>query len=266
VRRLHLVELEDLPAFPAGLRDLVTEALAFFERLGGVPDPIAPLVRRLLAASDTRQVVDLCAGAGGPMAALAPGLAAEGVGVVFTDLFPNQPALTALARAHPGVRVLDTPVDARAVPASLRGVRTVCTAFHHFAPADAETILRTAVEARQPIGLFEVAERRAFTMALAPLVALAQLATAPWQRPWRWRRLALTYLVPLVPFVLAFDGTVSCLRAYRVDELLALAHRAGGGPDWRWEAGRIRVASGLGHVVYLLGHPTRAGGDGGSGA
>jgi len=262
MRRLHLVELEDLPAFPAALRDLVTESLAFFERLGGVPDQVAPLVRRLLAASEARQVVDLCAGAGGPMAALAPDLAAEGVAVVFTDLYPNQPALTALARTHQGVTVFGAPVDARAVPASLRGVRTVCTAFHHFAPADAEAILRTAVEARQPIGLFEVAERRAFTIALAPLVALAQLATAPWQRPWRWRRLALTYLVPLVPFVLAFDGTVSCLRAYRVDELLALANRVGGGPDWRWEAGRIPVAFGVGNVVYLLGHPTQAAANG----
>lgn len=257
MRRLHLVELEDLPAFPAGLRDLVTEALAFLERLGGVPGRVAPLVRRLLAASDARQVVDLCAGAGGPMAALAPGLAAEGVAVVFTDLYPNQPALAALARRHPGITLFGTPVDARAVPATLRGVRTLCAAFHHFAPDDAEAILRSAVDARRPIGLFEVAERRLFTIALAPLVALAQLATAPWQRPWRWRRLALTYLVPLVPLVLAFDGIVSCLRAYRVDELLALADRVGGGADWRWEAGRIPVALGLGHVVYLLGYPAQ---------
>jgi hypothetical protein len=182
------------------------------------------------------------------------------VAVVFTDLYPNQPALAALARTHPGIRVCGAPVDARAVPASLPGVRTVCTACQHFAPTDAEAILRGAVEARRPIGLFEVAERRPFTIALAPLVALAQLATAPWQRPWRWRRLALTYIVPLVPFVLAFDGTVSCLRAYRVDELLSLARRVAGGPDWRWEAGRVPVARGLGHLVYLLGYPTRADG------
>jgi hypothetical protein len=259
VRRLQLVELEDLPVFPARLRDLVTEALAFFEGAAGVPHRVAPLVRRLLAVSDTRQVVDLCSGAGGPMAALAPDLVAEGVSVVFTDLYPNQQALAALARVHPGVTVAAEPVDARAVPAGLRGVRTVCTAFHHFAPADAVAILRGAVEARAPIGVFEVAERRAVTIALAPLVGLAQLATAPWQRPWRWRRMALTYLAPLVPFVLAFDGTVSCLRAYHVEELLALAHRAGDRPDWRWEAGRLLVAGGLGHVVYLLGRPLPAG-------
>ena len=45
--------------------------------------------------------------------------------------------------------------------------------------------------------------------------------------PFRWSRLLWTYLVPVIPLVLLFDGIVSCLRSYRPDELLKLVAIAG---------------------------------------
>jgi hypothetical protein len=37
-------------------------------------------------------------------------------------------------------------------------------------------------------------------------------ACTPWIRPFRWSRLLWTYVVPIIPAVLLFDGIVSCLR------------------------------------------------------
>ena len=44
----------------------------------------------------------------------------------------------------------------------------------------------------------------------------------PRMRPFRWSRLLLTYLLPLIPLVVLWDGLVSCCRTRTPQELLAL--------------------------------------------
>jgi hypothetical protein len=144
-------------------------------------------------------------------------------------------------------------VDARAVPPALAGLRTIFNAFHHLAPADARSVLHAAAAARQPLAIFEISERRA--RALIPIVLLTPLSVllvTPFMRPFRWRRLLWTYLVPLVPFTCWWDGIVSQLRAYSVDELRALGD---GSAPMRWEAGQVPVVGGGGRLTYLLGFP-----------
>src|SRR2546422_10905902 len=64
--RLHLVEIHDLPSCPPSLRDALTDFLAFTVNLGGAYDPVGPLLRRAVARTNARRIVDLCSGAGGP--------------------------------------------------------------------------------------------------------------------------------------------------------------------------------------------------------
>jgi len=58
--RLHLVELHDLPACPPSLRDALTDFLAFALNLSRAYDPAAALLRRAIARTGARRVVDLC--------------------------------------------------------------------------------------------------------------------------------------------------------------------------------------------------------------
>ncbi|MGH7607197.1 MAG: class I SAM-dependent methyltransferase, partial [Gemmatimonadales bacterium] len=102
------------------------------------------------------------------------------------------------------------PVDARAVPAALDGFRTLFTSFHHFRPAEARAILADAVARRQGIAIFEAVRRAPLDIALVAFTGLAMLAAAPFIRPFRWSRLAWTYLPPVLPLVGTFDGIVSC--------------------------------------------------------
>jgi hypothetical protein len=60
-----------------------------------------------------------------------------------------------------------------------------------------------------------------------------------------------------MPVALSWDGAVSALRAYREDELLALAHRADAGGTFEWRAGTIGLRTG--HMTYLLGIPRSEG-------
>lgn len=256
--RLQLFELEDQAWFPRIVRDLATDYLHFMSERFALHRPIVPVLADLLRRTGATRIVDLCAGGAGPVPALAAALAADGARVdfVLTDLYPNLSAWEAVAAAGAPVRSVAVPVDARAVPDTLTGLRTIFNGFHHFAPHDAIAVLRDAARQGQPIAIFEYPDRRLRLLPAYGIVTpFVVLAVTPWIRPFRWRRLALTYLVPLVPLTCWWDGLVSTLRAYTPEELAALAD-AVGVDGYAWEAGRIEVASPPARLTYLLGHAT----------
>src|SRR2546428_135033 len=80
-------------------------------------------------------------------------------------------------------------------------------------------LLADAVYQRQGIGVFEAGQRSLLAIMLTLLAPLVLLVVTPLIRPFRWSRLLWTYLIPLVPMVTLFDGLVSCLRIYSVQEL-----------------------------------------------
>ncbi|MGH7530702.1 MAG: class I SAM-dependent methyltransferase [Gemmatimonadales bacterium] len=243
--RVHLVELHDLRVCPRSLRDALTDFLAFALRLGGTYDGVGPLLRAAVRRAGASRVVDLCSGAGGPW----PRLASEvGVPVVLTDLYPNRAAQAGPIPFHPD------PVDARAVPASLDGFRTLFTSFHHFRPAEARAILADAVRRRQGIAVFEAVRRDVRDMALVALTGLGTLAATPFVRPFRWSRLVWTYLPPILPLLGTFDALVSCLRAYAPAELGKLVR---GLDAYEWEIGKLRGKWLPLRATYLIGVPGR---------
>jgi hypothetical protein len=253
--RFHLVELEDLSWFPNIIRDLATDYLEFMEAKLKLHEPVIPLLSEALQESGTDTVVDLCAGGGGPVVALEKALRAAGAPARFilTDKFPNLPAFERLQRDHAAIEGYREPVDATAVPAHLTGFRTVFNAFHHFTPADARAVLRSAVEARQPIGVFEIPERTIpIVIATALLTPILVLFATPFIRPFRWTRLLFTYPVPLVPLTCFWDGFVSQLRAYTPDELLRLTTDLGDS-GYRWRSGKVRLQGSAAHLTYLIG-------------
>jgi hypothetical protein len=258
IPRLHLFELEDQPWFPAAVRDLATDYLHFIETKFALHRPAVGLLAEALRATGADHVIDLCSGGGGPIPALQKALAAEGLAVRFTltDRFPNVPAFERAAAASDGtIAFVAEPVDARSVPEELVGFRTLFNAFHHFRPADALAVLRDAARAGQPIGVFEIPDRRLGT--LVPLVLLTPLLVAvstPFIRPFCWRRLLWTYLVPLVPLTCWWDGAVSQLRAYKPLELERLAAEVEV-DGYTWRAGRVPIGSAPGRLTYLLGYP-----------
>lgn len=258
MRRLHLVELEDLPWFPAVVRDQATDFLRFASNTVYPFAPFEARVAQIMRACGATRVVDLCSGGGGPLAKFVAGVVAAGADVqeaYVTDLYPNKRAFEFLAAESGGrITAYTRPVDATAVPRELDGMRTIFNAFHHFPPTLAQAILQNAVDMRQPIGVFELVERR-----MAPLIPLATpllaAAVGPFLKPFHPSRVLLSWLLPLMPALVAFDGFISCLRVYspsELDELIAgLKNREG----YRFETGVLRQGLHKPGVTYLLGWP-----------
>ena len=255
--RLHLFEIEDQPWCPAIVRDLATDYLHFVQTTVSLHRTITPFIREALHASGTTHIVDLCSGGSGPLPAVIAELGKSGIdaSATLTDLFPNITAFERVADASRGIiGYVRTPVDARAVPRDLTGLRTLFNGFHHFKPEDARAILLDAANAGQPIAIFE-ASRRTFKTILPAFVLLPLFVwiATPFMRPFLWKRLLFTYLLPCVPLICLWDGVVSQLRAYTAEELTELGAPAAHKMYWR--SGYTPMVTSPGLLTYLVGWP-----------
>jgi hypothetical protein len=175
--------------------------------------------------------------------------------ILLTDKFPNLAAFENVKAASAnGIDFHRNSVDATKVPVELDGFRTMFSSFHHFPPAQARAILQNAVDAKQGIGIFEVTSRTASALAMMFLWFLTPFVFTPSIRPFRWSRLFYTYVIPIIPLVLLFDGLVSCLRTYQPRELRELIKDLAA-PEYRWETGEQSGTFGGLPIAYLIGYP-----------
>jgi hypothetical protein len=257
MKRRHLVEIHDAPWCPDVVRRLATDYLHTVGAVFRAFRPAVPRLAALVRETGARRIVDLCSGGTGPAVFLGEELHATAgldVEVVLTDLFPNAAAFARAARtAHVPVRGELVPVDARQVPASLDGVRMLFDAFHHFRPEEARAILEDAFRKRVGILVVEGTERSVRgILGLALFAPLLVLVLTPLVRPFTWWRLLFTYVIPVAPLLVLFDGVVSCLRTYTTEELREMTEGLRGN-DYTWEIGVDRVAGQP--LTYLVGTP-----------
>jgi hypothetical protein len=248
VRRLNVPEIEDQRWCPASIRDGGTDWLRFMADTSKAFDRIAPKLERALRSSTQARVLDLCSGGGGPWLSLSKAL--PGIPVELSDLYPNLRAFETVAANSDGrIGFRKEPVNATDVPEELGGVRTLFNSFHHLPPELARAVLQDAVRKRQPIAIFEGMNHRGLGIASVLLQMPLIFLLTPFVRPWRWRRLALTYLLPAIPLLVLFDGTMSMLRLYMPDELRELVASLEGADTYDWDVGRTFT------IIHLVGTP-----------
>jgi hypothetical protein len=213
-------------------------------------------VRDTLIQAALANIIDLCSGASGPLIPVCRELRESGLNVsaLMTDKFPN-PELCREVDQDFSLRYSADSVDATRVPQNLIGLRTMFNAFHHFRPNEARQILKSAVDAHQPIAIFEVPERTVTNLLATPLIFI----TAVWAiiriRPFSFSRMFFSLAVPLIPLSIAWDGMVSNLRTYSVDEALELTR--GLDADYHWRAGKVPLQNIPANVTFLIGIPQR---------
>ena len=244
--RARWFEFNDHPSTPRFLREGETDALRGLEAFAGVPPVVRVVLERVLGQLDTDDVVDLCSGGTGPLLHALPETANA---VTCTDLFPSERAERLVQRHRPGASYRRDSVDATRVPSDLPGLRTVINALHHFDDDLAHAVLDDAARAGQPILVVELLQRRWTDLGLMFLVPLGVVLTLPFSRPSLSAVLA-TYVVPVLPLMVGFDGVVSCLRARTEAELLALTD---GLSQHAWTAGTERAR--MVEVTWMLGVP-----------
>lgn len=138
---------------------------------------------------------------------------------------------------HGPMRYWPDAVNAAAVPADLSGVRTLINVLHHLPPADVQAALTSAAEQRQPFFAVEIVGRHPASLVATCSVAALVWLGGPLLGRRRWGYLALTWLLPILPLMLVWDGFASCMRAYGDEELRRMTERAER-PGYQWTVGR----------------------------
>jgi hypothetical protein len=256
LKRIHWFEFHDVAWFPATFRDALTEWLRVLWDRIDASSAIAPILAEMLHESHSTRIVDLCSGASGPLLGIQQEFEAAGYSfrAVVTDKFPNVNSMMELRSKSGVIDTRLTSVDATAVPHDLTGLRTLFNSFHHFRPVEAEHILKDAYDARQPIGIFEIPNRTLHGVSFSFIATFfGVLLLTPTMRPKRPAWWIFTYLLPIIPFTVAWDGWVSHLRTYTPDELLQMTSKFS--DSYYWETRRLKIRNGQFTVTCLLGVP-----------
>ena len=261
VMRIQAFEFMDLPQTPRSLRDSIVESLGNSLRWSGIYKNAAVLFTEFCASLESNTLLDLCSGSGKHVAILLDALIIRGEKLpcfLISDLFPAIHEMKKIVEQYPeNVQAIHTPIDALNVPDSYpHSARVVISAFHHFTPGSARSILRDSAEKGKPIFVLEPMTRnfRSF-LKLGSFYLLALMINPFSSKKDRLLKAVFTYLIPLIPFMGLWDGVVSTMRVYTEEEFMALTSTIDAKYQWRFR--KIRVGWN-GKICALIGMPHEA--------
>lgn len=255
MKRIHAFEFEDLQWFPQNLRNYATDFLQFGANKFDMYKSVLPMLRRGIEKAGNNTIIDIASGGGGGLITIARHLKQEypNLKIVLSDYFPNVEAFERTREQLPETfEYIVHPIDAMNVPEELRGFRTQFLSLHHFRPEDAVAILQNAVDRKQPIGIFEGQQRNVKSLIPMLLSPLTVLLLTPFIRPFKIDRIIFTYLLPVLPLFIMWDGVISVLRTYTQEELNTMIRTLRNSDTFEWETG---IAKGRPDILYLLGTP-----------
>ena len=256
MKRYQLFEFEDLQWFPKLIRNYITDFLQFITNKMDVYQSITPVLLKGLKKSGHKKIIDLAAGGGGGWEKILPRLKEiiPDLKITLTDYHPNTKAFKRMLKVDKeAIKYTPSSINALDVPKQLTGMRTQFLSFHHFDYDDAKNILQNAVDARMPIAIFEIQERNMEHVLKNMFSPIMVLFTAPFIQPFSIGRIIFTYLIPIVPLAVLWDGVVSVLRTYTVEEMKKMTTELKNRTHFKWEIEKIK--DGPITVLYLLGYP-----------
>lgn len=242
MKRIHLFEFEDQPWFPVFLRNYMTDFLQFLTNKSKLFKPSVGILDAMLTASNENTIVDLGSGGGGGLLWIGEELAKThpNLHILMTDLYPNISAFEYTKRQNDIFSYKTASIDARNVPAALKGLRTQFLSPHHFKPEQAKSILQNAIDSKSNIAIFEGQERSIASILAMVFSPISVLLITPFIRPFKIGRIIFTYLIPLVPIFVLWDGIVSSLRIYSVNEMEKLVADLEQKDLYEWNIGRLK--------------------------
>jgi hypothetical protein len=258
INRCYLIELEDLSWLPIWYRDLMTDVLEGLNYYTKAYSSAALVLEKLISRSSSRTLIDFGSGASGPLIKLLlPELSKKfpNLKLILSDLHPNLDAFKRVSNSGANISYIGTSVDMVNPPTDREGIRVVFTAFHHLNELEALKTLQNAVNAKQPMGIFEVTSRTFLSLVLTPIIPVLILLITPLLKGRRLLRTLFTYIIPIVPLGCFYDGLISNLRTYSKAELQSLVSHLEVTDNYKFEIGSFTI---FGPVkgTYLIGYPS----------
>ena len=255
LKRIQLFEFSDLKWWPDILRNMTTDFLHAIIEKNKPYLPKLDLIVEAIKSTQTNKIVDVCSGSLGPWLHLEKHIKEnyKKLDITFTDIHPNHTLAKQINSLDNFCYSLE-PIDARDIPPSLDGTRTLFNGFHHFAPNDAQKIFDSAIANKKPIIIFEILNRYWKDIFIVMLfMPFYVLLLTPFFMKLSFKNIFFTYIFPIFPIVFTWDSIISNMRCYSEEEIIKMIQKADKDNNYQWYIGQYRHN----HfpVLYCIAYP-----------
>ena len=259
--RIQAFEFGDQSWFRGVWREAYLDGMNFMLWVGGVYRRMFQPYARWARRAGGHVVLDLASGGGRPIHTLVTEARKNNVPlprIILSDLHPDLDAYARIAAAHPDeVSFVNAPVDATAPGQPEARLFSICTAFHHFPPDRARQLIANAARNGDGIFIQEIFVRHWLSTLLSVCNLIPLMLSPFFSRRISLFKILITTVIPIIPFMLMFDGVVSVFRTYRLEEIMAMVPQELR-REWRWETGSCHYLGFLG-APYVCGYRPRVG-------
>jgi len=223
-KRFHSFEFNEVSFLPTFMRQSTPEVLGQAIIDSEIYASVSKIFARFCSEAGCSKFLDLGSGSGKPVLSLISSLINNKSPVpdfILSDLYPNIAELKSAEEFyHAHISIVESPIDALTIPASLsHDALCMIASFHHFSVADALRILSGAVESNKPIFILEPITGMFKDSRSLGIHYTANFFKNPFTaKTNNIKKAIFTYLVPILPFVFLWDACISMARAYSEDE------------------------------------------------
>ncbi len=199
-------ELEDYNWFPPLFRNFQTDYIGFVVAKFNIYRNFIDFLNKQV--HNKAVMYDLCSGSGEP----AISIFSESKNYTNLRLSDKYPNLNFSKQAN--VLYIEESIDVLNIKFEEGITYTMYNAFHHFTDADKKNILQKCNAANANLYIVEILEPTFFFLVkVLTLTTLGVLLFNPFVKPFSWKRILFTYLIPINIVSITFDGVVSVLKS-----------------------------------------------------
>ncbi len=198
-------ELEDRPWFPQFLRQHQMEYLSFLSKTFNIYKPVREMLIQNNKSALQNGWTDACSGTGGPIESFH-----FPYKVLLTDLYPPPYSLN----LPTNIVYYTQPVNLETELPPGNGLISLFNGFHHFSDPLKKEIIDRIKQAKRPFFIVEILQPtcRHFIAVLFS-TTIGHWLAVPFMKPFSWKRIFFTYIIPLHTLTVCIDGIISVFKS-----------------------------------------------------
>lgn len=205
---MKLKELEDFDWFPARLRQYQMEMIGILASYFGFYKNVANMIKQDLVQNKISSVVDLCSGSGLPAVYIHQKIRLKNLHTTLSDKYPQN-----LSQSL-GVHYLPHSIDALHIPLEKENYYTMHNAFHHFNTDEQQKLIQKALDHNAHFKIVELVQPTLLNVVLVTLASTFGVwLLCPLIRPFDWKRILFTYIIPINVLTVLIDGYITILKS-----------------------------------------------------
>lgn len=238
---MKLKELEDFDWFPIILRKYQMELIGILVSQFEFYHRVAKKIQQDLTQSNITQITDLCSGSGLPAVYVHQKLALSDLKTTLTDKFPQK------ISDVEGVEYLTSSIDVNNLEPDSNIYYTMFNAFHHLECNERNQLIQKVLDKNSHLMIVEIVQPTMLNVILVTLAStLGVLLLCPFIKPFEWKRLFFTYIIPINVLTVLIDGYISILKSKTKNQYqsaFAIMFN---------DSSRIEISSQLSFPAYLV--------------